>query len=475
MNRRAFVACLTIGLLTSILPRRTLGADAAPPKPNIIFILADDLGYGDLGCYGQKLIKTPNIDALAAGGMRFTQFYAGSPVCAPSRCTLLTGLHTGHAVVRDNRELKPEGQFPLPPGTVTLGHVLKSAGYTTAAVGKWGLGGPGSTGEPNKMGFDHFFGYLCQRIAHSYYPEYLWRDANKVVLGKNADGQRGAYAHDLLAADALAFVDAAPTDRPFFLYVPFTIPHFDLDVPDDSMDAYAGQWDEPKLPMGSYRPQPRPRAAYAGMISRMDRDVGRLMDLLKRKGIDDNTLVIFASDNGPTLLKGLDVKFFNSAAGLRGLKEDVYEGGIRVPFIARWPGHIAPGTTRDLPVAFWDVLPTLADHAAAQPPANIDGLTFLPTLLGHPDAQKRHDYLYWEFPAKIGQQAVRLADWKAVRTRTHANPNGPIELYDLKSDPTESHDVSAAHPDVVAQIKQVMQSARAESADFPLFARKAAR
>jgi arylsulfatase A-like enzyme len=474
MTRRDLLTCLTIGLLATLAAPAARAADA-PRKPNIIFILADDLGYGDLGSYGQKIIKTPNLDALAAGGMRFTQFYAGSPVCAPSRCTLLTGLHTGHAVVRDNRELKPEGQFPLPPGTVTLGHVLKSAGYTTVAVGKWGLGGPGSTGEPNKMGFDHFFGYLCQRIAHSYYPEYLWRDTNKVVLGKNADGQRGAYSHDLLAADALAFVDAAPTDHPFFLYVPFTIPHFDLDVPDDSMDAYKGQWDEPNLPMGSYRAQPRPRAAYAGMISRMDRDIGRLMDLLRRKGIDDNTLVIFASDNGPTLLKGLDVKFFNSAAGLRGLKEDVYEGGIRVPFIARWPGHIAPGTTSDLPAAFWDVLPTLADLAAAKPTANTDGLTFLPTLLGHPDQQKRHDYLYWEFPAKIGQQAVRLGDWKGVRTRTHANPSAPVELYDLKSDPTESHDVAAAHPDVVAQIKQIMQSARTESAEFPLFGRRAQR
>jgi arylsulfatase A-like enzyme len=462
----AFLAAL--GLFLCAVSRPARAADPAPARPNIVFILADDLGYGDLGCYGQKLILTPNIDALAAGGMRFTQFYAGSPVCAPSRCTLLTGLHSGHAVVRDNRELKPEGQFPLPPGTVTLGHVLKSAGYTTSAIGKWGLGGPGSTGEPGKMGFDHFFGYLCQRIAHSYYPEYLWRDTNKVVLGKNADGQRGAYTHDLLATDALAFIDSAPADRPFFLYLPFTIPHFDLDVPDDSMDAYKGQWDEPNLPMGSYRAQPKPRAAYAGMISRMDRDVGRLMNALKRRGLDQNTLVIFTSDNGPTLLKGLDVKFFNSAAGLRGLKEDVYEGGIRVPFLARWPGKIAPGTTADLPAAFWDVMPTLADLAGARPPEHIDGFSFAPTLLGQP-GQKSHEYLYWEFPAKIGQQAVRLGDWKGVRTRTHAKPSGPIELYDLKSDPAESKNVAAEHPDVVARITEVMRTGRAESAEFPLY------
>jgi arylsulfatase A-like enzyme len=459
---------LALALILWSAPTAVNAADPAAPRPNIIFILADDLGYGDLGCYGQRLIKTPNLDALATGGMRFTQFYAGSPVCAPSRCTLLTGLHTGHAPVRDNRELKPEGQFPLPAGTRTLGHVLKDAGYTTAAIGKWGLGGPGSTGEPGKMGFDYFYGYLCQRVAHTYYPDYLWRNTEKHVLPENANDKRGAYAHDLMAADALSFIERAPADRPFFLYVPFTIPHFDLDVPDDSMDAYKGQWDEPTLPMGAYRAQPKPRAAYAGMISRMDRDIGRLMDLLKRKNLDQNTLVIFASDNGPTLLKGLDVKFFNSAAGLRGLKEDVYEGGLRVPFIARWPGKIAPGATSDLPAAFWDVLPTLADLAGAKAPANIDGLTFAPTLLGQ-SGQKTHDHLYWEFPAKIGQQAVRMGDWKAVRTKTHANPNGPIELYDLKTDPTESKNVAADHPDVVARLTDILSTARTESVEFPLY------
>jgi arylsulfatase A len=462
MNR---VSPLLLLALSFVLSPVASGAD--PPRPNIIFILADDLGYGDLGCYGQKHIKTPNLDALAAGGMRFTQFYAGSPVCAPSRCTLLTGLHSGHAFVRDNREIKPEGQEPLPAGTVTIASVLQSAGYRTACIGKWGLGGPGSTGDPNKLGFDHFFGYLCQRKAHRYYPEYLWRNGEKVALPENEGGKKGTYAHDLMAREAMEFVEKTEPGRPFFLYLPFTIPHFDLDVPDDSIDVYKGQWDEPKLPMGNYQPQAKPRAAYAGMISRMDRDIGRLMELLKRKGLDENTLVIFTSDNGPTLLKGLDVRFFNSAAGLRGLKQDVYEGGIRVPMIARWPGKIAAGSVSDFPAAFWDVLPTLAELAGAAAPANADGFTLAPTLLGK-ETQKSHDYLYWEFPMAAGQQAVRLGDWKGVRLNVKKQPDGPVELYDLKSDPAESRDVAAQHPEVVARITDIMRTARTESAEFPL-------
>jgi arylsulfatase A-like enzyme len=460
MNR---IGLALLCLVTAALPAR------AAERPNIIFILADDLGYGDLGCYGQKIIQTPNLDQLAKNGLRFTSFYAGSPVCAPSRCTLLTGLHTGHAFVRNNKELQPEGQVPLPPGTMTLGHLLKDAGYRTACIGKWGLGGPGSTGEPGKMGFDHFFGYLCQRIAHRYYPEYLWRNTEKVPLPENNDGKKGTYAHDLLTKEALDYIERAKPDQPFFLYLAYTIPHFDLDVPEDSMSPYAGKWAEPNLPMGAYLPQPRPRAAYAGMISRMDRDIGRLLALLKQRGLDDNTLVIFTSDNGPTLLKGLDVKFFNCAAGLRGLKEDVYEGGIRVPFIARWPGHIKPDTTTDLPAAFWDILPTLADLTGAKSPAQTDGLSILPTLLGRPAGQKPHDFFYWEYSSKTGAQAVRLGDFKAVRLDVKKNPNAPIALYDLKTDLAETTDIAPNHPDVIKHIAEIMKSQHLESSEFPLY------
>jgi arylsulfatase A-like enzyme len=469
MNRRnlpPIVIALALAFCLTTSPS-TRAADAT--KPNIIFILADDLGYGDLGCYGQKIIQTPHIDRLATEGMKFTSFYAGNAVCAPSRCTLMTGLHSGHAFVRDNRELKPEGQVAIPAESVTVAKVLKSAGYRTGCIGKWGLGGPGSTGEPNKQGFDYFYGYLCQRIAHSYYPDYLWRNTDKVLFPENAGGKRGTYSHDELTKEALAFVEKAKAGgagEPFFLYLPYTVPHFDLDVPEDSMAPYAGKWEEPALPMGTYRAQAKPRAAYAGMISRMDRDIGRLMELLKQKGLDDNTLVIFTSDNGATFLKGLDAKFFGSQGGLHGYKADLYEGGIRVPMIARWPGKIKPGTTSDFAAAFYDVLPTLAELAGTPSPQGLDGLSFAPTLLGKP--QKPHDYLYWEFPEKIGQQAVRIGDWKGIRVNVKKQPEGPIELYDLKSDLAESKNVAAEHPDIVARMAEIMRSGRTESKEFPL-------
>src|SRR4051812_4170633 len=462
MNRRTFCRIMAGLTLLFSLGRAARAAD----RPNFIFILADDLGYGDLGCYGQKIIQTPNLDRLATEGMKFTSFYAGNAVCAPSRCTLLTGLHSGHAFVRDNRELKPEGQIAIPADSVTIAKVLKSAGYRTGCIGKWGLGGPGSTGEPNKQGFDYFYGYLCQRIAHSYYPDYLWRNTDKVLFPENADGKKGTYSHDELTKEALAFVEKAKAGEPFFLYLPYTVPHFDLDVPEDSMARYAGKWEEPALPMGAYHAQPKPRAAYAGMISRMDRDIGTLMELLKRKGLDEDTLVIFTSDNGATFLKGLDSKFFNSAGGLHGYKADLYEGGIRVPMIARWPGKIAPGTTSDFAAAFWDVLPTLAEIVGTPAPAGLDGLSFAPTLLGKP--QKPHDYLYWEFPEKIGQQAVRIGDWKGVRVNVKKQPEGPIELYDLKTDLAESRNVAAEHPDIIARMAEIMRSGRTESKEFPL-------
>jgi arylsulfatase A-like enzyme len=464
-----------VGVLAALaLPARA--ADTRPP--NIIFILADDLGYADLGCYGQAKIRTPNIDRLAAEGMRFTQHYAGAPVCAPSRCALLTGRHTGHGYIRDNGELPTEGQWPIPDSTVTLAEVLKSAGYRTGIVGKWGLGGPGTEGEPNRQGFDHWFGYLCQREAHRYYPQHLWRNGEMVVLPENATGKRGAYSHDLIAAEALQFIrDSAGgrgdggSPRPFFLYLAFTTPHVDLDVPDDSRAPYVGNWDEKPFPGDHYRAEPTPRAAYAGMVSRMDRDVGRVTSLLNELKIDDDTLVLFASDNGPTNAGGSDFKFFNSAGPFRGQKGTLFEGGIRVPLVARWPGRIQAGATSDYLCALWDLMPTLAELAAAKVPADwpIDGISYAPTLLGHA-GQARHEYLYWESPAGTGSQAVRLGDWKGVRLNVKRNAGSPVQLFDLEGDVAESKDVAAEHPDVVATVARIMRDGRTESPIFPLLA-----
>ena len=425
-----------------------------PARPNIVFILADDLGYGDVGCYGQTKIKTPSIDKLAAEGMKLLQHCSGSPVCAPSRCTLLTGKHTGHAYIRDNGELETEGQRPLPPGTQTIGTLLRKAGYATAAAGKWGLGGPGSTGEPSLQGFDHFYGYLCQRHAHTYYPDYLWRDGKKEILEGNKDGKQGQYSHDLIAEEALKFIKEHK-DRPFFLYVPFTIPHVSLQVPEDSVAEYREKWPETPFKGNHYAAHPTPRAAYAAMITRMDRDVGRILSLLKDLGLDESTIVFFTSDNGPTYAGGADATFFQSAGPLRGLKGSVHEGGIHVPFIARWPGRIPAGSTTSHVSAFWDVLPTLCEIAGAQILEPIDGISFLPTLLGK-GGQKEHAHLYWEYPSAGGLQAVRMGNWKGVRLNVKKKADGPIQLYDLAGDPGETLDVAAAHPEVVEQMRKIM-------------------
>jgi arylsulfatase len=463
----------------------------AERQPNIVFILADDLGYGELGAYGQQHIRTPNIDLLADEGMRFTQHYSGSPVCAPSRAVLLTGLHTGHAYIRDNdemgergdvwRDLSLEGQRPLLPNTFTVGTMLKDAGYVTGAIGKWGLGGPESGGEPNRQGFDHWYGYLCQRIAHNYYPPWLWRNNEKDVLDneyfhphqrlpEGADPNDPAsyasysgvdYSMDLMAEEALEFI-RQNRDTTFFLYLPFPVPHVALQVPDGSLHEYDGAFSEtPYRGDKGYLPHPRPRAAYAAMITRMDREIGRILSLLEELGLADNTIVFFTSDNGPTFNGGTDSDFFNSAGPLRGLKTQLYEGGIRVPLIARWPGHIEPGSTTDFISAFWDFLPTFAELAGSDVPADIDGLSMVPTLSGVPSRQLEHDYLYWEFQ---GRQAVRMGPWKAYRIGLE----GPIELYDLVSDIGEQRDVAGEHPDVVAQIVDIMVEGRTESDLFPL-------
>lgn len=440
-----------------------------PRPPNIVLIVADDLGWGELGCYGQEKIRTPRIDQLAREGLRFTQYYAGAPVCAPSRCTLLTGLHSGHAFVRDNREVQPEGQLALPDEAVTLAEVLREAGYATGGFGKWGLGAPGSEGAPERQGFERFFGYNCQREAHNFYPDHLWDDGRRVELAGNARGLTGEqYSHDVISEAALEFV-SDQRERPFFLYVPSTIPHLALQVPGDSLAEYVGLWEDPPYRGGKgYLPHPTPRAAYAAMVTRLDREVGRLVDRIEELGLTDDTLFLFTSDNGPTYdrLGGSDSDFFVSCGPLRGRKGSVLEGGLRVPLVARWRGRIAPGGVSDLPCAAWDLLPTLVELAGATPPAGLDGLSLLPTLVGRGE-QARHAHLYWEFRAYGGQQAVRLGDWKGVR-RDMASGSRAIELYDLSSDPGEARDLAAAHPDVVARIEEWMARGGTPSELFPL-------
>lgn len=429
----------------------------AARRPNIIFILADDLGYGDLSCYGQKKFRTPNLDKMAAEGMRFTQHYSGSTVCAPARCVLLTGYHTGHSYIRGNAKGEEMYELAIPAETLTVAKILKNSGYATGCTGKWGLGGPWSEGRPNKQGFDYFFGYLGQMPAHFYYPEHLWRNMEKVVL----DGK--TYSHDLIAEEAMDFIMRNRKD-PFFLYIPFTIPHAELAVPEDSLAQYKGKFEEKEYIGQHYGSQKTPRAAFAGMVSRMDRDIGRIMKLLKELGIDENTIVIFSSDNGGHREGGAEPEFFNSCGPLRGIKRDLYEGGIRVPMIARWPGKIKAGTISEHVSAFWDFLPTCCELGEAKIPEAIDGISFVPTLLGR--EQKRHEYLYWEFYEQKGKQAVRWGDWKGVRLNVSKDPDGPIELYNLKDDIGEANNIAGEHPEIVQKMRSIMKEARTESALF---------
>lgn len=412
-------------------------AAAANAKPNVIFILADDLGYGDVGAFGQKLIQTPHIDQLAAKGMRFTQAYAGATVCAPSRCCLMTGQHGGHASIRGNREIKPEGQQPMPADTFTVAHLMRRAGYATGVIGKWGLGKPDSDSVPTRMGFDYFFGYNCQRQAHEYYPDHLWRNDEQVPL----DGK--TYSHDLLANEALEFV-TRHRDRPFFLYLAFTIPHQKLQVPD--LGPYAGEsW-------------PDNLKTLAAMITRLDRDVGRLMALLQELKLDGNTLVFFSSDNGAAYRDA----FFRHSGPLRGYKRDLYEGGLRSPGIARWPGKIKAGVVSEQVWAFWDFLPTLAELTGQPAPPGLDGISVLPALLE--GKAVAHPPLYFEFHEGGFFQAARLGDWKAVRL----GPKLPLELYDLQTDLAEARNVAAEHPDVVRRFEDYLKTARVDSTLWPI-------
>lgn len=465
-TRRHFLKLVGAGAASSFIAgcpsqwRR--GVAASKERPNVIFILADDLGYGDLGCYGQQVIQTPNLDRMAAEGMIFTDHYAGSTVCAPSRCCLMTGLHTGHAWVRGN------ARIPLRPEDVTVAELMKQAGYTTGIIGKWGLGEPETTGIPNRQGFDYWFGYLNQQHAHNYYPDYLWRNEEKVPLANKvtpvgvAGGvatKRVQYSHDLFASEALAFLDRNK-DKPFFLYLALTIPHANNESKPDGMEV-------PSYDPYADRDWPNPQKGHAAMITRMDRDIGRLFERLKTLGLDEKTLVLFSSDNGPHKEGGADPAFFDSNGPLRGSKRDMYEGGIRVPLIARWPGRIAAGSGSDHISAFWDFLPTCCELAGIAAPQGIDGLSYLPTLLGQPQKQQEHRYLYWEFHEQGKKQAVRMSDWKGIRLNVAKEPNGPIELYNLRDDLGEQHNVAGKNPEIVKQIEAIMVSARIPAEDWP--------
>jgi arylsulfatase A-like enzyme len=437
-----------------------IAASTTKRKPNIIWIMADDLGYGDIGCYGQKSIKTPNIDRMAAQGIRFTQAYAGSPVCAPTRCSLMTGKHTGHTTIRGN--ISPA--IPLKPDDVTVAEILKSAGYKTACFGKWGLGLENSTGTPTKKGFDEFFGYINQTLAHNYYPEKLWHNDKEVTIDENLNGKKGAYSHDLFAKHAYDYITTHCTkysSQPFFLYLALTLPHANNELG----NATGNGMEVPDYGRYTNQPWADQEKGYAAMITRLDECVGKVIDELKTLGLDDNTIVFFTGDNGAGGIDegGYDPEFFNSSGPLRGIKRDVYEGGIREPMIARWPGHIKAGTTSDQVWAFWDFLPTAAEIAGAKAPAGIDGISMLPAMLGEP--QQNHEYLYWEFPEKgIYSQAVRMGYWKAVRN----DVDKPIELYNLKNDLGETKNIANEHPDVVAKMAEIMKTARVDSPVWPM-------
>jgi arylsulfatase A-like enzyme len=474
MQRRDFLKTLGFGAVAITIPgcQDTLPRPRKPStgKPNIIFILADDLGYGDLGCYGQKNIQTPHIDRIAKEGVKFTDHYAGSTVCAPSRCVLMTGLHTGHSYVRGNREVKPMGQIPLPADTVTVAKLMKQAGYTTGLIGKWGLGPPDSIGHPNKQGFDYFFGYLCQRHAHNYYPEFLFRNDEKVPLqnkiekprpdGAGVAVEKNEYSHDLCAAEALQFVEKN-RNQPFFLCLTLTIPHANNEAGRKGMEV-------PDYGIYKTKDWPEPQIGHAAMISRMDSDIGRLMARLKKLNLDDNTLVMFSSDNGPHREGGNDPDFNDSNGPLRGIKRDLYEGGIRVPLLACWPGKIPASTMTAHISAFWDFLPTCCDVAGIQSPSDIDGISFLPTLLGQTENQKKHEYMYWEFNRGGSLQAVRMGDWKLIRFVAQ----NKFELYNLKTDIGEQNNVADQHPEIVAQIENYLKTARTESEYWPLHKKK---
>ena len=451
-------------------------------KPNIIYILADDLGYGDLGCYGQEIVQTPHIDRLAAEGMRFTRHYAGCTVSAPSRSSLMTGLHTGHAPIRGNNSslrIKPrnvEGQHPQPGDTYTIAKMLKAGGYTTGCFGKWGLGFPGSEGAPENQGIDEFFGYNCQGLAHNYYPYYLWHNKDTVWLKGNEGDQKGDYSQDIIHSEALKFI-RDNKDRPFFAYLSYIIPHAELVSPEDDIQAmyrdrfpekpFSGVDSGPTYKSGPYGSSVQPKADFAAMVTRLDAYVGEIIAELKTLGLDKNTMVMFTSDNGPHREGGADPDFFKSYGPLRGIKRDLYEGGIRVPLIAWYPANIKAGSVSDHVSAFWDVMPTFAELTGTKAAANTDGISFAPTLFGK-SKQKKHDYLYWEFHEQGGKIAVTKGNWKAIWLNVSNPEKAKVELYDLSKDLHEDNDLAKQHPEMIAELDQIMRKAHTDSEAFPL-------
>lgn len=448
-------------LLSSALLASSFLLSAA--EPNVVYIMADDLGIGDLGCYGQRFIRTPAIDRLADNGMRFARHYAGCTVSAPSRAALMTGMHTGHSYIRGNRGVMgPDGKlydYPLADDQVTAAEVMKNAGYATACIGKWGLGGPRSEGHPVNQGFDYFYGYLGQANAHRYYPEFLWENETRIDLDGNF------YSHDLIMDKALEWI-ADNADKPFFLYLTPTIPHADLTPPPEGLGEYDGMFAETPFPGGRYTSQDKPRATFAAMVSRLDSDLGRVMDLLDSKGLAENTIVVFTSDNGPHMEGGHDPYAFDSNSGFRGTKRDLYEGGIRTPFIVHWPARIAPGSVSYNLSAFWDFLPTLCDLVGQSVPEGLDGISFLPALTGCGELG-RHEYLYWEFHEQGGKQAVLKDNWKLIRLQFDNPERTYVELYNLSDDPTEILDVSKLYGSKVDELSAIMDRAHVPSPIFP--------
>ena len=434
---------------------------AEAKKPNIIYMLTDDLGYGDLSCYGQKKFTTPHIDRLATEGMTFTQHYSGSTVCAPSRCSLMTGLHTGHTQVRGNREIKPEGQASMAPDTLTLPRMLKKAGYTSGMFGKWGLGAPGSVSDPIKH-FDRFYGYNCQRQSHTFYPKHLWSDDKKVAL----DGK--TYSFDLIMDQAVAFIKENK-EKPFFCYMSITIPHAAMHAPKDLHDKWREKYPQFENVIGLYSHNTKvknPIAAFPAMMEALDNRVGEVLDLLKELGIDDNTIVMFTSDNGPHEEGGHDPRFWGSSGPLTGTKRSLTEGGIRVPFLVRWPSTVEAGSRSDHQSAFWDMMPTFAELAGLDIPEETDGISIVPTLTGK--EQKTHPYLYWEFHERGGKQALRQGDWKLIRRNVGRQNNPPYLLYNLKDDLTEKKNLAGEYPEKVEALAKLMSSAREPNPTFLL-------
>jgi len=473
---------IKIGLSLILLGWGTLFAQQKKKQrklPNIIFFYADDLGYAETEPYGQRLIKTPNIQQLAHEGMRFINHYTSTPVCAPARCMLLTGKHGGQSYIRGNYELGgfadslEAGQMPLPEGTFTMAHLFKKAGYQTAAIGKWGLGMNNSTGSPNKQGFDHFFGYLDQKQAHNYYPSHLWENETKYPLQNKEkfvhtplDSNKATpqdfqqfngkeYAPELMTAKALTFIDNN-RNKPFFLYLPYTLPHLSLQVPQEYVDKYKDLFhDKPYYGQDGYTATPYPRATYAGMITYLDDQVGILMKHIKSLGIDDNTIILFSSDNGTGFNGGIDYRFFRSVDSLRGLKMDVFEGGIKVPLIVRWPNHIKANSETDLISAQYDLMATFA-QLIQENPGHSNGLSLLPTWLGQKNKQEHHQYLYFEYPEKGGQIAIREGHWKAVKLDLKKNPKAKWQLYDLTTDPWEEKDLAAQYPQLMPHFDEIV-------------------